>query len=98
MENKVDPTNYLVEILDYYKYKLVNGKCTMSEIQSVTDAIESNMEIEGTISDFSKFFDVPEVNVRATISRRLIAKPKRKLLYPFHKFFRVVPDKWKKKP
>lgn len=96
--DKVDPTTYLVEILDYYKYKLVNGKCSLSEIESVTKAIEENMEIDGTISDFAQFFGVPEVNVRATISRRLISKPKRKVTYPFHKLLRVVPDKWHKKP
>ena len=97
MKEKVDATKYLVEILDFYKHKLISGGCTMSEIKSVTDVLQENMEIDGTISDFAKFFDVPEVNVRVAISRRLIAKPKRKLLYPFHKFSRIVPDKWRNK-
>lgn len=97
MEENVDPTKYLVEMLDFYKQKLLGGGCTMAEIRSMTDAMMERMEIDGTIQDFAKFFGVPEVNIRAAISRRLIAKPKRKLLYPFHKFFKVAPDKWKKR-
>lgn len=97
MDNKVDPTTYLVEILDFYKYKLLNNGCAMDEILAVTKAIVENGEIDGTISDFAKFYDVSETNVRATISRKLIAKPKRKLLYPFHKFAKVIPERWRKK-
>ena len=93
----MDPKQYLIEILDYYKYKLTNGKCTMDEIKSVTNAIVENTELDGTISDFAKFYGVSETNVRATIARKLIAKPKRKLLYPFHKFARIIPERWRKK-
>lgn len=86
---------YLSEILDFYKYKLDHGLCTMEEINSVEKAIENNMEIYGSIEDLSKFYGVPEGNIRATISRKLIAKPKRKTMYPFHKFMKVVPEKWR---
>lgn len=55
------------------------------------------MEVHGTISDLAKFYGVSESNIRATIARKLIAKPKRKLLYPFHKFAKVIPEKWRKK-
>ena len=65
----------LSEILAYYKYKVDNDLCTMEEIESAAKALESNMEIHGTIEDFAKFYEVPKVNVRATISRKLIAKP-----------------------
>lgn len=92
-----NPKTYLIEILDYYKYKLENDLCTMDEINSVTKAIEKNMDISGTISDFANFYGVSETNIRSTINRKLIAKPKRKLLYPFHKFSDIVPDKWRNK-
>lgn len=97
METNIDPKAYLIEILDYYKYKLTNGKCTMNEIKSVTNAIMENTELDGTISDFANFYGVSETNIRSTINRKLIAKPKRKLLYPFHKFSNIVPDKWRNK-
>ena len=97
MDTNIDPKAYLIEILDYYKYKRTNGKCTIEEIKSVTSAIVENTELDGTISDFAKFYGVSETNIRATISRKLIAKPKRKLLYPFHKFAKIIPTKWRKK-
>lgn len=93
----MDAKQYLSEILAYYKYKVDNNLCTMSEMTDALKALESNMDVHGTISDFAKFYDKPESQIRATISRKLIAKPKRKLLYPFHAFHKVIPDSWRKK-
>lgn len=87
----------LSEILSYYKYKVDNNLCTMDEMDGALKALESNMEIYGSIEDLSKFYGVPEGNIRATISRKLIAKPKRKTMYPFHKFMKIIPDKWREK-
>ena len=87
---------YLIEILEYYIFKLKEDKCSMDEIESVTKAVEQNMEINGTISDFAKFYGVPETTVRTNIFRKMFAKPKRKVLYPFHEFLKIVPDKWRK--
>ena len=86
----------LSEILGYYKYKVDNNFCTMEEMNGAIKALESNMEVHGTISDFAKFYGVSESNVRATICRKLLAKPKRKVLYPFGAFAKVIPDKWRK--
>lgn len=91
------PKEYLIEILEYYIFKLKEDKCSMDEIESVTKAVEQNMEIHGTISDFSRFYGVSESNIRANIARKLFAKPKRVLLYPFHKFIKIVPENWRKK-
>lgn len=96
MDSNIDPRAYLVEILDYYKYKLTSGKCTIEEIKSVTNAIVENTELDGTISDFAKFYGVSETTVRTNIFRKMFAKPKRVLLYPFLKFSKIVPDKWRK--
>ena len=87
----------LSEILAYYKYKVDNGLCTMEEMESAKKALEESMEIYGTIEDFAKFYDKTPVNVRVAINRKMIAKPKRKVLYPFHEFLKVVSDKWRKK-
>lgn len=92
-----DSSKYLIEILEFYIYKLKGGKCTKEEIDSATKVLESNMEIHGTISDFANFYGVSESNVRANITRKLFAKPKRVLLYPFHKFIKIVPESWRKK-
>lgn len=93
----MDAKKYLIETLDYYKKRVSEDACTMEEINSVAKTLEENMQIHGTISDFANFYNVSESNVRATISRKLIAKPKRKLLYPFHKFAKIIPDGWRKK-
>lgn len=93
----MDASKLLSEILGYYKHKVDNNLCTMSEMEDALKALESNMEIHGTISDFAKFYGVPETTVRTNIFRKMFAKPKRKVLYPFHKFLKIVPDKWRKK-
>lgn len=88
---------FLIETLDYYKQRIENDSCTMEELNSIFNTLMENMEIHGSISDFAKFYGVPENQVRATISRKLIAKPKRKLLYPFQKFLKIIPESWHKK-
>ena len=91
----MDSKDYLIEILEFYIYKLKAGKCTLHEAESATKAIVSNMEADGTISDFAKFYNVPEVTVRTNINRKLFAKPKRLVLYPFLQFMKIVPSKWR---
>lgn len=93
----MDAREELIEIFEYYIYKLKRNGCTMAEIESAKRAILENMEIDGTIGDFANFYGVPENQVRATISRKLLAKPKRKVLYPFHKFAKIAPEKWSKR-
>ena len=93
----MDAGKLLSEILGYYKYKVDNNLCTMDEMNDALNALENNMEVYGTIDDFAKFYDVTSTNIRATIARKLLAKPKRKVLYPFHKFAKIIPDKWRNK-
>jgi hypothetical protein len=93
----MNSTELLIEILEFYIFKLKAGKCTQQEAESATKTIVSNMEIDGSISDFAKFYNVSESNVRAVIARKLLAKPKRILLYPFHKFIQIIPESWRKK-
>ena len=95
--SSIDAKKELLDILDFYKYKVQNNFSTMGEINSVLRLLEENMEINGGIADFARFYNVPESQVRATIARKLIAKPKRKVLYPFHKFVKIVPELWRKK-
>lgn len=93
----MDAKQILSEMLAYYKYKVDNNLCTMAEIESAQKALTENMEIYGTIEDLAKFYGVSPGNVRATISRKLLAKPLRRVFYPFHKFLKIVPTKWRKR-
>lgn len=93
----IDSANYLIEILEFYIYKLKGGKCTKEEIDSATTVLQENMKSYGTISDFAKFYGISESHIRATIARKLTAKPQRKVLYPFHAFAKIIPESWRKK-
>ena len=88
--------NNLSEILGYIKYKVDNNLCTAEEIESVSRMAMENLELYGTIEDLSKFYGVTEHNVRSTINRKLIDKPKRRVYYRFLSFMKVVPNKWKR--
>lgn len=83
------------EILQFGIYKLDNNLCTPEELRSLERMAENNLELNGTIPDFAKFYGVPESNIRVTINRKLMAKPKRMVFYPFHKFRKIIPEKWR---
>lgn len=93
----MDGKNILSEMLSFYKYKVDNNLCTPEEIESASRVLQENMEMYGTIKDFAKFYDTTESHVRATIARKLLAKPKRVVLYPFHKFLKIVPKKMRER-
>lgn len=91
----IDARKYLAEILEYYVYKLKTDACTMDEINAVTKALEQNMTVRGTIRNFAEFYGKPESQVRVNIFRKVMAKPVRVVLYPFHAFHKAVSNKWK---
>lgn len=69
----------------------------MAEMEAAKNALENNMEIDGTIDDFAKFYDKSKDAVNSVIKRNLIEKPKRNIvLYPFHAFRKVIPPSWRK--
>lgn len=45
----MDAKKILLEILDYYKYKVENNLCSITEMDGAIKAIENNMELYGTI-------------------------------------------------
>ena len=94
----MDAKKLLSEILQYYKDKVDNNLCTMEEMESACKVLEENMEIYGTIGDFARFYGQSKDAVSSVIKRRMIDKPKRNVvLYRFHKFRRLVPEKWRRR-
>lgn len=83
--------------LEFYRYKINNDLCTMEELQSVADMLQRNLNVIGTAEDFAKFCDTPESHVRQIISRKVIAKPKRRVYYRFWDFIANIPSKLLKK-
>lgn len=87
----------LSEILGFCKYKVDNHLCTMEEMNSVVSAIENNMEIGATIGDLADFYGKSKDAVNGVINRKFIGKPRRNVvLYPFHRFRKIVPTSWRK--
>ena len=90
--------NLLSEILGFYKYKVDNNLCTPEEIRNAEKVLVQNMEIYGTIDDFAEFYGKSKDAVNGIIKRKMFQKPKRNVvLYPFHVFQKLIPDKWRKK-
>ena len=87
----------LLEFLDFLRYKVDNDLMTMEEIESASRMLQENMKAYGTIKDFAGFYNTSESHIRATIARKLLAKPKRVVLYPFHKFMEIVPKNLREK-
>lgn len=88
----------LIEILDFYKYKIEHNKCTMEEIESAKNTLVENMNIEGTIGDFAEFYGKSKDAVNSAIKRRMFEKPRRNIvLYPFHSFIKIRPRGWSRK-
>ena len=85
----------LSEFLGFLKYKVDNDKLTLDEEQALVNLIEGNLPLSGTSDDFADYYGQSPVNVRCVIHRKMLAKPVRKVLYPFLSFARVIPSKWK---
>lgn len=87
----------LLEFIDYIRYKIESGGLTVSEIDSIFRAVTANVRLTGTAEDFAKFYHQPKENVKVVISRKVVSKPDRKVLYPFDEFRDAAPEKWRKK-
>ena len=94
----MDGKQILSEILDFYKYKVDNNLCTPEEIDAASKLLQENMEIYGTLDDFSTFYGKSKDAVSSVIKRRMFEKPKRNVvLYPFRAFQKIIPNSWRKK-
>lgn len=82
------------EFLGFLKYKVDNDLLTMEEVESIARAMESGIEVMGTAEDFSRFYGQPRTNISSVINRRMLAKPKRRVFYPFRAFQKIIPKTW----
>ena len=87
--------NIILEILDYLRYKVENDRLTLSETESIARTIESGLDLQGTVEDFSRFYGHPRTNISSVINRRMIEKPVRRVSYSFGSFRKIVPDRWR---
>lgn len=93
----MEPKQEIIEVLKFWIYKLDKNSCTPDEIKQMSDVAAKTLANDATIKEFADYFGVSESNVRATIARKVFAKPKRKVVYPFQALLKVAPSNWFKK-
>lgn len=86
---------YLIEILDFFKYKLENDKCTDEDMREAFKLLQSNVVSGATIKDIADYYGQSESNVRNVVSRKCMRKPKRVVLYDFMHISKIIPKGWK---
>lgn len=88
---------FLLEIIEFFKYKIENDKCTPEDMKAIFNMLNSEVISGATIKDIADFYEQSESNVRNVVSRNSFAKPKRVVMYNFIDFLKVKPEKWKRK-
>lgn len=84
----------LLEIIDFYREKIINDKCSEADMRSVFKMLSENAIGDVTIGELAEYYNQSESNVRNVLSRNYIGKPRRKLLYNFMKVIKVIPKTW----
>lgn len=86
----------LAEFLGFLKYKVEHGGFTLEEEQELMQLFVGCVHISATADDLAGYYGRSPEAVRAVVSRKMISKPKRRVLYDFNEFRSIAPDKWKK--
>lgn len=84
----------LSEFLGFLRDKVDHDALTLEEEQGLVRLLESNLQLSATCDDLARYYGKSPENVRAVIHRRLLSKPRRRVLYSFFDFCRIVPDSW----
>lgn len=86
---------YLIEILDFFKYKLENDKCTDEDMREAFKLLQAGVVCGATIKDIADYYGQSESNVRNVIARKSTSKSKRVVLYDFMHISKIIPKGWK---
>lgn len=84
----------LPDFLGFLKYKVDNDKLTLEEAENLLKVFSDGIHLCGTADDFASYYGQSSVNVRSVISRKLLSRPRRAVLYDFRKFSAVIPRRW----
>ena len=86
----------LADYLGFLKYKVEHDGLTMEEERAMLRVFEDSVRLSATTDDLAAYYGKSHEAIRAVISRKMLSKPKRRVMHSFNEFRRVVPDKWKK--
>lgn len=85
----------LSDFFGFLKYKVDNDLLTLDELNSIAHIIVRDIPLRGTAEDIAGYFHQPTSNIRNVISRRMLSKPVRRVMYSFLDFCKIAPSKWK---
>lgn len=86
----------LSEFLGFLKYKVDHDALTLEEEQAMLRIIEDTIPLTATAEDLANYYGRTPEAIRSVIHRKLLKKPRRRVMYDFREFQRVAPEKWKK--
>lgn len=81
-------------LLGFMKDQVDNDSLTLEDFETLVEAIEKDLSLYGTSDDFARYFHKNPVAVRSVICRKMMSKPKRKVLHNFKEFLKIAPDSW----
>lgn len=85
----------ILEFLDFIRFKVESDTLTMEDTESIAKVLEENMELSGTADDFARFYGKSKTNVTTVIDRKMLPRPKRRVLYSFRLFRQAIPKSWR---
>lgn len=86
----------LADYLGFLKYKVEHDGLTLEEERAMLRVFEDSVRLSATADDLAGYYGRSPEAVRSVISRKLMAKPKRRVMYDFTEFRTIAPDKWRK--
>lgn len=86
----------LCEFFGFMKHKIETDGLTLEEQQALLHIIEDSVPVYATADDLASYFNRSREAIHLIVHRKLLAKPKRRVLYDFREFRKIVPDKWRK--
>lgn len=95
-ENQNLAKKLISEFLGFLKFKVDTDGLTLAEEQSIVKLIEERIPLSATCEDLAGYYRKSPENIRGVIHRRLLSKPKRRVLYSFLDFSRIIPGHWVK--
>lgn len=94
-ESSIEIVKEIKLLLSFAYRQADEGNCTYENLVRWRDILAEALNVDASISDLSEHFGKSEANVSNIISRKMTAKPKRKVLYRFADFLKIIPKSWK---
>ena len=86
----------LCEFFGFLQHKIETGGLTLEEQQALLRIVEESVPVYATADDLASFYGKTKEAVHLVVHRKLLSKPKRRVLYDFREFRKIVPEKWRK--